>query len=379
MKWQAAAAAALAISLNACVASAFTWGVSGHKIDGGSIQRDFEILEARGLTTYRFDVALKADRPEDADRLIDSVQTLVAVAKAHRVTLHPILKVPFTWNENATDGGKYPNTEGGLEAQGHDRVYPFVLRFSSDIRDWELQNELSLAAGVKRGVGNAASDYETAKAHQWAAVLRGMSRAVREVRAKTGRPLRVVVDVPEVDFGFIPFLEQNGVAIDKVGYHYYYKLETTPRRVFAPHYNGTFDIFAELKKLAKPVIINEFNAGEIYDPKTDRKPYDDAKALASLKAHLDYILTQAGSNVEGVEYYELYDEPNLTDPAESNFGLMHDATHRKTQILLTSVYACGALSPEEQGVLVASGLFTEGALSDKRKACPARITAGAPR
>jgi len=364
MKWKIAATTSCTLFWAASSAFAFTWGVVGHKMSGRGIEEDFEILEARGLTTYRFDVALKADRPDEATRL----QKLLALADAHHVILHPILKVPFTWNDNATDDGKYPNTENGLEAQGYERVYPVVLKFSRDIYDWELENELSLATGVKHGIGNSPRDYETSKAHQWAAVLRGMSRAIRDVRAATGRPLRTVVDVPEVDFGFVPFLEQNGVTIDKVAYHYYYPFEATPMKTYALNYNGTFDIFAELGKLGKPVIINEFNAGEIYDPR-NHKPYDDAKALASLKVHIEYILRQTKANIEGLEYYELYDDADLSDPVMSNFGLMHDAVHLRTQMLLAAVYACGKLSTEEQRAVARSGLFTQTALAAKLSRC----------
>jgi hypothetical protein len=248
------------------------------------------------------------------------------------------------------------------------------LCFSSLLRihDWELENEVTLADGVKKGnrdvPGHVASVYETPKAHQWAAVMRGMSRAIRDVQSKTGQPLRIVVDVPGPDFGWIPFLEQNGVFIDKVAHHYYYNLETSPYKISAPNYNGHFDIFAELKKLGKPVIINEFNAAEIYDPKNLHKPYNDAKALRSVKKHIEYILAQKDASIEGVEFYDLYDD-KVDDPAESNFGLMHDATHMKKQILVAAVYACGTLSAEEQRALVSDGLFTQAALADRVRGC----------
>lgn len=363
---------AMIASIFSASASAFTWGVCGHQIWSIDTWKDpetqFATMERYGLRTYRFDVPLVDNQPH----AVDDVQKLIQLAHKHHITLHPILYVPFTWGNNATDGGRYPATDAGLEEQGYQRVYPFVRRFASQIHDWELENEISLKSGVKKGIGRVAADYETHEAHQWAAVLRGMSKAVHDVRKQTGQPLKTVVDTMYVDFGLIPFLEKNGVSIDKLAYHYYYNVNTTPYKIYAPD-GKTTDIFMEMRKLGKPVIINEFNAAEIYAPKTGGKPYNDAQALASLKKHIGYITQQAEANIEGVEYYELYNEPGK-DVAESNFGLMTDATHPRTQMFLAAAYACGHLSPAEKGGLIASGLFTATTLAEQLKSC--RLVSG---
>jgi hypothetical protein len=320
----------------------------------------FATMAQRGLTTYRFDVPLTKDKPN----AIADVRKLLALAKPKGITLHPILYVPFTWGD-ATDGGKYPATEAGLEAQGYDRVLPIAREFASQITDWELQNELSLLPNFKSGDGVAASDYATPLAKQWAAVLRGMARAVHDVSAKTGLPLRTVVDTVYADFGFIPFLEAQGVQIDKLAYHYYYSAATDPYKLVVP--KGTADLFAELHKIGKPVIINEFNAGEIYAP-LKNQVYDDAKALLSMKTHLDYLTAQTTADIEGLEFYELYDEP-AKNAAESNFGLMKNAKQSKTQMLLVALYTCGSLSASELEQLKASKLFNAGELWQRRAAC----------
>ncbi|HVW51965.1 MAG TPA: hypothetical protein VHC91_16505 [Trinickia sp.] len=230
-----------------------------------------------------------------------------------------------------------------------------------------MENGLSLRPGFKSGSGQSINDYATATAGQWAAVLRGMSRAINDVRTKTAAPLRSVADTVYVDFGLVPFLESQGVTIDKVAYHYY-SLATTPYKIYPPS-GVPVDLFAELGKLGKPIIINELNAGEIYAP-AQGKPYNDAQALLSLKTHIGYILGQTEANIEGAEFYELYDEPSK-DAVESNFGLMTDPTHPKTQMLLAAVYACGQLTASEQAALVASNLFTASELSARRASCPA--------
>jgi hypothetical protein len=359
-------AVVLTIGASSATAGALIWGACGHPQKGGlwsDPETQLATLEQRGLSTYRFDVNLTTNHPEAADEL----RNLIGLARKHHITLHPILYVPFTWGD-ATDGGKYPSTDEGLEAQGYDRVYPFVLQFANQIRDWEMQNELSLRKGLKSGIGRSADDYATPLARQWAAVLRGMSHAIRDISMKTREPLRTVVDIVYVDFGFVPFLESQGVSVDKLAYHYYYALETTPYKIYAP--NGTVDLFAQLQKTGKPIIINEFNAAEITAP-GNGKPYDDAKALASLKKHIGYIIGQTEANIEGVEYYELYNEPSK-DAVESNFGLMKDPATARTQMLLAGAYACGDVRPNEQMTLVSSGLFTEGELSQLLARCQVR-------
>jgi hypothetical protein len=341
----------------------WTWGVGGHLLSGGlwgDPATQMATMAERGLTTYRFDVPLTKDKPN----AVADLGKLLSLAKSKGITLHPILYVPFTWGD-ATDGGKYPATEAGLEAQGYDRVLPIVTKFASQITDWELQNELSLLPNFKSGDGAAASDYATPLAKQWAAVLRGMARAVHDVRAKTGRLLRTVVSTVYADFGFIPFLETQGVQVDKLGYHYYYSATANPYKLAVP--KGSVDLFEELRKIGKPVIINRFNAGEMYAP-LKSQAYDDAKALLSMKTHLDYLVSQTTAPIEGLEFYELYDEP-AKNAAEPNFGLMKNAKQPKIQMLLVALYTCGKLSASEKNQLIVSKLFNAGELWQRLATC----------
>ena len=364
--------AALALTLACGAASSatkFTWGMCSHPEDGNVLWKDpitqLDTLALRGLTTYRFDLFLTSDARSSNSAA--HLHNLVALAKARNITLHPILFAPFTTGD-ATDHGTYHATEEGLEKQGFNRVYPFVKQFAYDIHDWELQNEISFRQGVKisSDVGSIRSDYDTTLARQWTAVLRGMSRAVHQAAADTGQPLRAVVNFGYVDFGFITFLQAHGVVIDKLAYHYYYGNGTSPDKIYAPD-GKAFDLFAEFRKFGKPVIINEFNSAEIYAPKRGL-PYDNATALASFRRHLDFIRAQSQANIEGLEFYELYDEP-WKDAAESNFGLMQDPTHAKTQMLVAALYACGLVRPGEQDTLAASGLFTRDEIAARLTAC----------
>jgi hypothetical protein len=302
-------------------------------------------LQERGLGSYRFNVILGDDSVGAAAYL----EQLVDLADARHITLHPILVV--------TD-------------HGYDRVYPFVRRFAHRIRDWELENEVDHRPAFKTATGPAAGlspgDYDTPLAHQWAAVMRDMARAIADVRTQTGEPLRTVVDFMGFDFGFIPFLEREGVAIDVVAYHYYFGFGVDPYHVRVIP-GTTIDLFGRLGEFRRPVIINEMNAGEIHAPKQG-KPYDDERALASLKKHIDYIAGQRVARIEGIEFYELYDEP-WKDAVESNFGFMKAPGQIKIQMLVAAVYACGRISRVERETLIGHHLFTEPELVRRRAAC----------
>jgi len=347
------------------MAHSLTWGVCAHPLGKKEPWNDPETeiatLARYGLTTYRFDIPLTDDRSD----AVAEVEKLVQLADKYHITLHPILYVPFTYGDNVTDSGKYPATDEGLEQQGYQRVYPFVLKFASKISDWELENELNLLPDIKTGNGLSVKDYNTPKGRQWAAVLRGMARAVHDAGKAAGASVGTVVDTTYVYFSFIEYLEQQGVSIDKLAYHYYYPGDVNPHQISSPD-GVTVDLFLAMKRFGKPVIINEFNAAEIYSPHNEGKPYNDAKALAGLKKHIGYILAQREANLEGVEYYELYNEP-AKDIVESNFGLMKDAHQARIQMLLAAFYAGGKLSPEEKRILLSSGLLTQAELNGKAK------------
>lgn len=375
-KYLSAFAALCASSLISLDASALPWGADGHAVWGGSVWGDpetqFAAMQKYGLTSYRFDMPLVDDLPSAPQTL----QTLVTLAAKYHITLHPVIYIPFNWDDNITDAGRYPATLAGLEEQGYNRVYPIVKQFGSQIQDWELDNEVSLIPGVKSGMGYSPGDYNTTTAQQWAAALKGMSNAIIAVRQETGVNLNTVVDIMYVDFGLIGFLENNGVEVDKVGYHYYYTLNQNPYHIIAP--NGqAYDIFAEMNKLGKPIAINEFNAAEIYAPVNNPpEPYNDAQALMSLQEHINYIRNETEVPIEDVEYYELYNDTNPTlNAAESNFGLMLNATTAKTQMLLAAVYSCSALTSSEDSTLISHGLFTTATLASQRASCSAATTA----
>ncbi len=317
-----------------------TFGVGTHIATSDTdIATKMNIMQLRALTTLRFDL-LSADDTTPTT-LLDNI---LAQSVSRNITLHPIIYIPFTFTTNKTDSGRYPNTDAGVYQSAYDRTYALVSVYGDRIRDWEFQNELTLISGLKTGTGPSSSDYASAIATSWQQGYKGFSDAIAAVNVLHPTwACRRVVDIVGVDFGFITFLQATGAVVDKVGYHYYYDRRTTPTSLFFT--GGPYNLWSQLNTLGKPVIINEFNAGETYDT-----PYVDGWNTLCMRRHLEYIISQTTCTIEGIEAYELFDEAARPVP-ENRFGLMADATTMKNHMLVYADFAGAQLTSDERTTL----------------------------
>ena len=170
------------------------------------------------------------------------------------------------------------------------------------MHDFELQNEISLYPAIKKPstTGQNATDYDVAEARLQAAVCKGMSRAIDDVRKASGLPLRIILDTTDRSFGFLTFMKQHGVLFDIAGYHIYpwkqhEALDKDP-------WFGEGGPLGQLAKFNLPIHINEFNAGEIYsgtDAYASLPDYENTPGRAvteagfsSVAKHLTEIATQ---------------------------------------------------------------------------------------
>ena len=166
-----------------------------------------------------------------------------------------------------------------VESTAHKQSKTQIDATKDLLHDFELQNEVTLYPNIRAvgTTGQNASDFNVPCGRMQAAVLRGMSRAIADVRDETGLPLRVIVGTTDRSFGFIRFLEQQGVAIDVVGYHIYPWARQLP--LDQDPWFGPGGPLGQLGLFQKPVRINEFNAGEIYSGTggySSDSPYENA-------------------------------------------------------------------------------------------------------
>ena len=228
--------------------------------------------------------------------------------------------------------------------------------------DFELQNEIPLFQSMPIPENDKAlniSDFDSPTGRLQAAVLRGMSKAIVDVRNETNKPLRIILGTLERRFAFLEFMQQQGVVFDVVGYHIY------------PHYEqieldkdtwfGEGGALGQLAKFGKPIHINEFNSGEIFEGSTALPGNDyenkvgypiTEKGFKSFYKHLITITNQESANIESVHFYEAYDRTDQPIP-ENRFGLYYDEEMQKPKIslLIATSFAGGKLSTEEKELL----------------------------
>jgi len=235
------------------------------------------------------------------------------------------------------------------------------------VADFELMNEISLSDNIKvaGSTGQTASDYDVACGRMQAANLRGMSRAIVDERNRTGRPLRIILGTTDRSFGFLTFMEQQGVSFDVVGYHIY-PWEPHPALDADPWF-GAGGPLGQLAQFKRPIHLNEFNCGEIYsgssvypnDPSYENKagqPVTEA-CLRSITKHLLELANQSVANLESVHLYEMVDETSKPAP-ENRFGLMVNLDTPKVHLFLASALSGGALMAAESSELTGRGLLT---------------------
>lgn len=348
---------AAALSLLGCAASAEAgpaFGTNGQATQSeATIKKNFDIMQARNLTRYRFD----ANLADDTDPYeINMVRMMVRQAKAHNIQLKPVLMVPFQWGDR-TDNGKYPKGDAqALYSQGYNRTYAFVNTFKNDITDWELGNEINLLAKNSAGAplygkGWTAAEFNTPALNDWAQVLRGMSDAIDRVKAESGIGLRKTLNTTSTMLGYLDFMAARGVKYDVISYHYYEKLGTDPN-----YYWGYFNLFYKLSAYNKPVQFNEVNCAEIYDPAFENKSGAklSERCYKSLNNTLVYLTQQKYLNIEDIDFYELFDEPHKAG-CEGKFGMLYGPSSQKVSLVIASMFAGGHLPPAEKAMMTGRG------------------------
>ncbi|MHA7633802.1 DUF4214 domain-containing protein [Corallococcus sp. M7] len=355
----------LALGL-ASPARAFDYGVNLHPPHVSTVDKARQtalVLAQRKVRTVRLDVAPNSN--------LTWLTQVVTAFRDQGITVEAMLYDPkvntYTCGTQATEQEAYTAT------------YAIVNAMKGLITDWELQNERQL----KIAPSSSAMDmtpYQNDCGYREAAVTRGMSRAIRDVRTNSGVPLRIILGFVGRGYGFLDFMLAQGVQFDVVGYHIYPWLQH-PSLDTDPWF-GTGGLFANMARFNRPVRINEFNCAEVYsgDPNTPYgaqadyenqpgRPVTEA-CYASINKHLRVILAQTKVRVEGVTFYELLDQPELLphSEAESRFGLMYDLDTPKVQLMLVSAFAGGSLTAAERTQVTSRGLLTDAEITANQQA-----------
>ena len=306
------------------------------------------VMKDRNLKSSRMDLYVG-----DQTTFRDQVQKVRATGGR----VEAVMMTSWHWDTSCN-----PNLSA-VEQDSYNQTATIVNQVKDLVQDFEMLNEVQLRSDIQSEVpwnsaGTSTTPYQGKPCVATiTAVLRGMSRAIHDIGASSGLPLRAILGAVGKDFGFLSYMQQQGVQWDVTGYHIY-PTNDYPSMLSDPWF-GPGGPIAQLAKFNKPVHINEFNCGEIYDsgyenqagmPKTET-------CLKALTRHMKDLRDQKIANIESIHLYELRDETNKSGP-ESHFGLMYDLNTPKVHLYLVSAFAGGSLTSAERNELTSRGLLT---------------------
>jgi hypothetical protein len=308
------------------------------------------LMAQRNLQTARLDLMAG----QDQTLLRDQVQKI----RANGGSVEVSLQISYQWDHSCNQN--LP----AVEQDAYNQTVTGVNQVKDIVLDFELLNETQLRPEILKEVpfnsaGTSTAPYQNKPCvATLTAVLRGMSRAIRDVRASSGLPLRVILGEVGRDFGFLTYMQQQGVQWDVTGFHAYSRVNDAS--LLSDPWWGPGGPLAQLAAFGKPVHINEFGCGETYDPGYENQAGGTVTetCLKSLARHLKDMRSQTIANVESIHIYELLDQPALPVP-ENRFGLMYDLAHPKVHLSLVTAFAGGTLSSAERSQLTARSLLTD--------------------
>jgi uncharacterized repeat protein (TIGR02543 family) len=293
---------------------------------------------------------------------VTKFRNAVTALNAEGIEAHAIVFTDFSKGTSREHDYNANLTE--VETTTYQSTKTQVERIKDLVLVYELQNEIPLYDDMNKTgtTGQNISDYDTPAGRLQAAVLKGMYRALEEIRTSNGLPIRIILGTVDRRFGFLKYMEQQGVLFDIVGYHIY-PSENHPL-LDNDTWFGEGGPIGQLAKFNRPIHVNEFNCGEIYDSNYENEagqPMTE-QGFRSLYKHLTTLISQSVANIEAVHFYEVCDEPNKAAP-ENRFGLYYDAEmeNPKISLLIATAFAGGTLSEAEKALLTERGFTYSGA------------------
>jgi hypothetical protein len=253
-----------------------------------------------------------------------------------------------------------------VEQDSYNQTHRMVGAMKDLVHDYEMLNEIQLRPDVKGQVPfnnqlSSTTAYQNSSCSATlAAAVRGMSRAIHD------HGQRAILGHVGRDWGFLTYMKNQGVTWDVTGYHLYPYYEHASLQS-DPWWGANGPLY-QLSLFGKPVTVNEFNCGEIYEgnyENTAGQPVTE-KCLKSVDKHLQELLTNRYGTIESVLVYQVFDEPQKAAP-ENHFGLMYNPTQPKPHLYLVGAYAGGSLTAAERNEIVNRGLLTNAEIDAMQK------------
>jgi hypothetical protein len=337
---------ATSLALAASAVMAQDIGVNIHS-GGGSTGNDAtiaSIMATRNFKQARLDYFIGAD----TTLLRDQISRINANGGKAQLVVQNNYQWDYSCNQNLA----------AVESDSYNQTFQMVGATKDIAHDYEMLNEMQLRPDLSGQVawnsqGTSTSAYNASScAATLAAVSRGMARAIHD------QGQRAILGEAGRDFGFLTYMKSQGVTWDVTGFHVYPRLQNDS--LLSDPWYGTNGPIYQLSLFGKPITVNEFNCGEIYDSNyenTAGQP-DTEECLQAVNKHLQELRGNTYGTLESVHVYELLDEPS-NSPPENRFGLLYTLTSPKVELYLVTAYAGGTLTSTEQSQITSRGLLTD--------------------
>ena len=276
-------------------------GANGHPLvsyHGVTFERQLDLLQDLGLTSYRVDI-------RDGGQA-DALARLVSLAKVRGIEILPVITPAFDLDrEEPAD----------LYQKSYELAVALVSRFKSDIRVWELGNEMENFAiiqpcemrddgtqypcewGPAGGVG--ALEYYGPRWKKVSAVLKGLSDGTASVDPGIRRAIGTA---GWGHLGAFERMKADGIEWEISVWHMYGE---------DPEW-----AFKALAAYDRPIWVTEFN-----NPHGSRDG-EDVQAQGLRKSILELRELAQRYRVEAAHIYELLDEPYWGEDFEAQMGLV---------------------------------------------------------
>lgn len=257
-------------------------------------------------------------------------------------------KVQLIVENNWDPSGSCPQNFSQVETDSYNKTYTMVNAMKDIVHDYEILNEIQnrpeiMAQVTKNSQGTSTSGYYASPCSMTVAyVSRGISRAIHDLGQ------RAILGVVGRDFGFLTFMQQMGVTWDVTGAHFYQA--ATNASLDNDSWWGTNGPLYQLHSFGKPITVNEFNCGEIYNSTVDWE-----SCWKAVNKQLTELKNDPYGTIESVHFYELLDEPGKSG-AEGIFGIQSTLTSPKISMYEAAAWACGQLTATEKQQLTSRGL-----------------------
>jgi len=316
--------------------------------DGATNTQRAAIMQQRNLRSARMDL-WAGDQTAFRDQVIK--------IRANGGSVEVSLQTSFQWDNSCNQN------LAAVEQTAYSDAYALVNQHKDIVFDYEMLNETQLRPEIMNEVawnqqlGSTAGYQNKPCVASLTAALKGISHAIRDVRTQSGQPLRVILGEVGRDFGFLTYMQQQGVQWDVTGFHNYPREENA--LMSSDPWFGTGGPLAQMAAFGKPIRFNEFNCGEIYDGNFENQAGqpDTEKCFRALVKHLRDLRNQTVANLESVSFYELVDEPGKPAP-ENHFGIMYNLTTPKVSTYVAAAFAGGTLTTAERNELTSRNLLT---------------------